>query len=68
MASRLTVLLVLATLPAFAQDADGRYRLYINPSTLITASRLVGLIGRQPAVLDDAALAETIEWYRRVAA
>ncbi|CAN5343616.1 SDR family NAD(P)-dependent oxidoreductase [soil metagenome] len=29
------------------------------------ASRLVSLIGRQPAVLDDAALAETIEWYRQ---
>lgn len=32
------------------------------------ASRLVSLVGRQPAVLDDNALSETIEWYRRVPA
>jgi UDP-glucose 4-epimerase len=29
------------------------------------ASKLVGLIGRQPAVLSEDALAETIEWYRK---
>lgn len=32
------------------------------------ASRLVSLVGRQPAVLDDEALAETIEWYQRASA
>lgn len=30
------------------------------------ASLLVSLVGRQPAVLDDEALAETVEWYRGV--
>lgn len=28
------------------------------------ASRLVSLVGRQPGVLDDNALAETVEWYQ----
>lgn len=30
------------------------------------ASRLVSLIGRQPSVLDDSALTETVEWYQKV--
>jgi UDP-glucose 4-epimerase len=29
------------------------------------ASKLVGFVGRQPAVLSEDALAETIEWYRK---
>jgi UDP-glucose 4-epimerase len=29
------------------------------------ASKLIGLVGRQPAVLGDDALAETVEWYRK---
>ncbi|MGE3193444.1 MAG: dTDP-glucose 4,6-dehydratase [Microbacteriaceae bacterium] len=29
------------------------------------ARKLVQLVGRQPAVLDDAALTETVEWYRK---
>lgn len=29
------------------------------------ASKLQALLGRQPAVLDDDALAETVEWYRK---
>ena len=30
------------------------------------ASRLVSLVGRQPSVLDDNALTETVEWYQKV--
>jgi UDP-glucose 4-epimerase len=29
------------------------------------ASKLIGLIGRQPAVLGDDELSETVEWYRK---